>query len=129
MIMSGGYQPKNKKGLKKPKNTMENNFTNKDRICLNCKHLRRDWNLVGIVSLIASDGRFHYRCIRNLEEEMDPITGRVMITGNELSCRYARGRDLYCENGEVWEPSKKFLNKKENLFKVIVSTGDNNEKL
>lgn len=119
--------PIKRSSSKKPKNTMENNFTNKDRICLNCKYLHRRWNVIGILSLYAG-GTDHYRCFRYVEKDMNPVTGKEEIVGNEMSCKYARSREGYCYQGQEWQASKEFLNKKENLFKVIVNTEDKNKR-
>ena len=93
-------------------------LTPEDRVCVNCRHFRRHWNFHGVMDLLFGDDNNHYRCYHNAERrELDEITGRVLVKYESLSCSYKRTNN--CRNGRLWEPSKKFASRKENLFKMI----------
>jgi hypothetical protein len=100
---------------------MTNEYTEQDRACVNCRHFQRRWNPVALMDVIVSDGGLHYRCLLNgVKETINPITGRKTITIRDSSCRDMRGNRNYCGfEGEHWQPSQRFMRRKENLLKVI----------
>lgn len=65
-----------------------------------------------------------HRCTyMRIEHDLDNVTGKITTTVKDLSCR-GRRRDRYdcSDEGRFWEPSKKWREQKENLFKVIKAT-------
>lgn len=100
---------------------MDNSFPKEDRVCVNCEHFRRNWSPVALMDLICFDGQLHYRCTLNgTIKTTNYITGRVKVRTSDRACE--RLREAYngdCYEGKSWTPSKKFKNKKENLFKII----------
>jgi hypothetical protein len=103
----------------------ENRFTKEDRACVNCRHFRRSWNPFAMLDAIFGFGGQYYRCIRGgTERDFNPITGRVKIKVNSMSCASAREYRSECFQGAAWEPSERFAQRKENLFKVINHVGD-----
>ena len=101
--------------------TTENQFTEEERACVNCRHFKRHWNPVAILDMIFDDGAEHYRCTLNgTSREFNDITGKVKIRTRDDSCYYQRhGRAGDCLNGANWEPNKRLLEGKTNLFKII----------
>ena len=102
--------------------TTENEFTDQDRVCVNCTHYRKSWNLDAIMDRVFSgQGDFVHRCSRDgVETQMDPVTGRVTIKIHTHPARHMRGYDSRCGTaGRWWEPSKRFLGEKRNLFKIM----------
>jgi hypothetical protein len=106
----------------------ENQFTEKERACVNCRHFRRRWTLPVLLDFIFDDGSDHYRCTRGgRHEKLNRITGKVTVTTRDWSCYYMR-REHCGDRGQYWEPSEQFAQRKENLFKVINHVGDTGSK-
>ena len=101
--------------------TTENEFTEEERACVNCRHFKRRWNPVALLDIIFDDGSEHYRCTLNgTSREFNPITGRVRVRVKDTSCRVNRfGAFAVCKDGAAWEPNERLLKGKTNLFKVI----------
>lgn len=109
---------------------MTTEYTKQDKTCINCKKLVRRWNPLALLDLLIDGGDSHYQCMYEVHEKMNPITGKLKVTINTRSCRGMRryaDTDVCGPNGKMWEPSERFLKKKENLFKVLVNTGDKPE--
>lgn len=107
---------------------MDNQYTHADRACKNCKHHQQRWNPTAMINLLFGDDSDHHRCMFNgIADQFDPVTGKHIVVVRTRSCRLCRDGDdgSYCgESGLYWEPSKRFLAKKENLFKVLANTDD-----
>lgn len=88
----------------------------KTRLCKDCKHMQRSWNPFEWITKYQ-----RYRCTFDGKSESQcPVTGKVKITLVSVSCVNSREIGGRCEpRGRNWEPSDRFLNKKENLFKLI----------
>jgi hypothetical protein len=102
--------------------TTENEFTDQDRVCVNCTHYRRHWDLDAIMDrLFTGSGHYVHRCSYNgVKTQMDPVTGRVTIKIHTEPARVMRDYDSVCgAAGRHWEPSKRFLGEKRNLFKIM----------
>ena len=101
--------------------TTENQFTEEERACVNCRHFKRHWNPVAILDMIFDDGAEHYRCtLGGTKRIFNPITGCVRVRVEDTSCRINRfGTFAVCKDGAAWEPNEHLLKGKTNLFKVI----------
>ena len=65
-----------------------------------------------------------YRCtFGGIKEEMDPVTGRIFRTVRSYPATYARQQQCGTDSGRNWEPSQKFISKKENLLKALNYAG------
>lgn len=101
---------------------MTNEYTEQDRACVNCRHFRRRWNHpIALIDTVLGDGTMHYRCLlHGVTERTNPITGRKTITIRDSSCADMRGSRNHCGlDGQNWQPSERFMRRKENLLKVI----------
>lgn len=92
---------------------MNNQFSEKDRVCVNCRYFRREWSLNVLLNTNE-----HYRCVFDGEyRSMDPVTGREVITITSKICK--EERQNVCRGGRNWQPSDRFAARQENLFKVM----------
>ena len=81
----------------------------------------RKYNPVALVSLLFGNNGGFYRCVFNgVKESMNPVTGRITRTVSSYPAKFAR--DTHCI-GRYWEPSQKFISKKENLLKALNYAG------
>ena len=95
-------------------------LTPKDRVCANCAHFRRRWHWRGLMDFLfdLSNGVQHYRCVYDAEQQkLNEITCKVTVYYVDSSCATMRQHD--CKSGRLWEPSKEFSQRKENLFKML----------
>ena len=102
----------------------ENNVTQADKVCVNCRHMVKRWDWYGIKSyLFDRDKMYHYVCKWSCQDrnEMNPVTGRVIVIESEMKyCFSMREYGSMCdESGVHWQPSVEWLAKKENAFKAI----------
>ena len=110
--------------------TTENEFTEEERACVNCRHFKRRWDPFALLDLaFGDDGAEHYRCTLNgIKRELNPITGRVQVRVEDDSCRSKRnGPFSPCKDGAAWEPNQRLLKGPTNLFKVINWTSRNDK--
>jgi hypothetical protein len=99
-----------------------NKITEVDRICVNCRHLKRRWGFTGTMDWVASrtlntSGEGHYRCTRGEPKiAFNTITGRKRVISTDFACvEVKNGMEGSC----VWEPSERWKRDPKNLFKLL----------
>jgi len=98
-----------------------------ERVCVNCKYYRAIWwSIFAWADRIIGTGADYHRCIKGgTETKVNKVTGKKSIKINSGPC--ATNRSVYrCDSENMaissFEPSNKWLKRKENLFKILKST-------
>jgi hypothetical protein len=101
------------------------NLPREERVCVNCKHYRKSRNPIAWLAYCLGDQHIHRCTLDSRQESFNIITGKVAIKIKDRSCQIQRSYTGGCHNPSDssvpprWEPSERWMRKKEHLFKIL----------